>query len=457
MWICAATISIGVSASSWSAQAPHSDSWPPPKPCAQWLPNDPTNQADVRAFVASYWPAFWCDDCPEREALEFSGAGVHFRNPLPDDITLIFDPWVRVFERLYANRLGLNPDGTGSTYDLWDHMRDDPAVRESFRVYLLTDQISTSPTPDTDVFVAHYLLSHDAVTISSVATVASVVVLDDLIESNALRMVGPETGAPSPGESSDSSPLITAGAGPAAQPGTPTPAQQEIICKLRYLARSSQLPCMYGHGLWTADVANCSAASFDCDDFSDAMIRWILSHYGSSNMENYRLLFRWRCPGQSEFEGHWMPVMVIGDKCYLIDPYTGDVIGPFSNSDEGCHAMAKWWLERRGYWCEGISWDRATPKLCNPDSRDYHTREPTPLWYLCADSIAHFCRKLRECCGITTMAQLNCSPAPAGASDLDLQQLDCDPEQYVRDRDKKRVRDTDACKNIHSVTAQPGG
>ena len=455
-WICAATISIGALAFSRSAQAMQSGSWPPPKPCAQWLRNDPANQADVRAFVASYWPAFWCDECPERESLELSGAGVHFRNPLPGDITLIFDPWVRVFERLYANRLVLNPGGTGSTYDLWDLMKDDLAVRESFRVYVLTDQISTSSTTGTDVFVAHYLLSYDAVTISSVATVASVVVLDDAIQSNALRMAGPATGVPSGGDPSDAGLPVTDGGGPAAEPGTPTQTEQELMCKLRYLARSSQLACMKANGLWTADVPNCSGASFDCDDFSDAMIRWILAHQGQGGMANERMLFRWRCPGQPAFEGHWMPVMVIGGKCYLIDPNTGEVVWPFPKTPSGRLAMAKWWLQKMGHWCEGIEWDRGTPKFSNPGSEDFHGREPTPLWYLCPESIAHFCRKLRACCGSTAIPQPNCSPAPPWASDPELRQLGCDPGQYVRDRDKHRVRNTAACQDIPPITAGAG-
>jgi hypothetical protein len=53
----------------------------------------------------------------------------------------------------------LDPEDGEPAYDLWDLMRDERLVRERFREFVPTEQIATSPSSDTEVFVQHYSTS----------------------------------------------------------------------------------------------------------------------------------------------------------------------------------------------------------------------------------------------------------------------------------------------------------
>lgn len=454
--ICASLMGVVVGAAS-AAEA--GSDWPPHRPPANWNPADPINIADVRSFVGTRWKAFWCEECPEREDLETRGAGVYFHNPLPDDITLMTAPWTRVYEKLYSSRLMLDPEDGEPAYDLWDLMRDEPLVRERFREFVLTEQIATSPSIDPEVFVQHYILISDAVTSAQLATVESIELDSGIVMSRSMRLVQLAQGAPSQAE-------LTAGQSTDADTnagGNPSQADADFICWLRYLARASQLPCMRSKGLWKADTddPNCNqpghtGESFDCDDFADAMIRWILAH--QNGLTNERLLFRWRCPPNTNFEGHWLPVIKRGGRSYVVDPYTGEVKS-FPNTRASEKQIAEWWLRKQGFWCDGIEWDERTPRFCDPGGTDYHRREPTPLWWRCKAAIARFCNHLKQCCGSTAIPGPDCAPIPVGVADDDIRRSACDPGNYVRDGERDLVRGISECQGITPVTAGvgPGG
>ena len=136
----------------------------------------------------------------------------------------------------------------------------------------------------------------------------------------------------------------------------------------------------------------------------------------------------WRCGEGGEIYGHWVPVVVINGKRYLVDPYTGQVYGPFGDSPADLERMKK---------C-GYETVKGDPTYCTEQTRPYQPvdvksirrdydpyygspsgtykfLEPRPLWWECPESIARFCERLGQCCRtIPALASPTNRPPPAG-------------------------------------------
>ncbi len=384
-----------------------------------WLLDDPSNNEDVRGFVSEYWDGLWEGTPAVLDRLEMLGVDSCFRNPLPFDFGMVYIPWERVFERLYAHRLCLD-SSSAQRYDLWDLMNDDAIVRGAFRDFILTNKLCPSPMQDIDVYCEHYALVGNALAGGTIAVLDAVGVGEGFLESTALRIV-------------EAAPLMTQ----ANPPETGIASNMEAFeCRLGWWARASQLPCMKAHGLWIADPNTasrgpCKGDSFDCDDFTDAMIRWLEQQMGLVDLQQRRrFVFRWRCPPDTEFQGHWMPVIEKGEMRFLVDPYSGEVDGPYERTAEGLALMAKKGLSRIGVQCESVEWE-GTPELLVLESR-YSAREPRPLWSKCPGSVRRFCESLRACCGKIPVAAPPCAPSPVGTSDENLLVAPCNIDDYSR-------------------------
>ena len=389
-----------------------------------WLLDDPENHEDVRRFVQEYWDGLWEETPMILERLEELGVASSFRNPLPYDFAMVYIPWERVFERLYAHRLSLD-SSSEQRYDLWDLMNDDVKVRNEFRDFILTNKLCPTLVDDMGVFFEHYALVSDALAGGAIAVVDAADFDGGLLESTALRVIEVEPYIPN-----DSPTEPTAGVA----------ANIEAFkCRLRWWARASLLPCMKANGLWNADptistTGGCRDDAFDCDDFTDAMLRWLEQHMGLLDLQRCRrFIFRWRCPPEVAFQGHWMPIIVKGDRRFLVDPYSGEVDGPFEDSPAGLELMAKKGLSRIGVECEHVEWERI-PDLLVLDS-SYAPREPRPLWNKCPGSVRRFCAALRACCGKIPVVTPPCVPSPLGTSDDQLRITPCNIGDYSRSFD----------------------
>ncbi len=220
----------------------------------------------------------------------------------------------------------------------------------------------------------------------------------------------------------------------AGDPGTPT--GTDWLCNLRWWVRASQLRCMYQGGLWRADQ---EGGRFDCDDFTLAMRNWLQRRMGDTVARP--LLVRWQCEGGVR-EGHWMPVIERPDGYYLIDPYSGSVVGPYPQTPAGRRQMAERTLRFLGVNCEFRLISGYT-KLLETNNRGQLAgwRESRAPFWRDPEALSRFCDHLRVCCGQLPPGNSgecpecpdllqSCMPPPVGAGDAQLQANPCDIREY---------------------------
>jgi len=392
---------------------------------AGWDPLDPENLLDVQNFVANHWDELWNAGTTDGWPLSESEIRSQFRNPLPGDFGIVYHRWECVFRRIYASRLS---NTNGEAYDLWDLMRDDPTVREGFRAFVLEGKIA--PTISScDVFYSHYVMLLEAESGMGEVRVADARVNEDgdlesvdmtLIESSAVAS-GPESEAEEAGPAESALSL----------------ANQRKLCDVVWWSRASLLACMYGEGLWQDDAA---PDWFDCDDFMLAMRNWLKRRLGQDIVRPF--LFRWRCPGEAEFRGHWMPVVTIGSMYYLIDPYTGEVLGPYPSTKAGRRAMARRGILTIETACLDAfgnevepQWDEEPRFFSTPHDVPPKAREPRPPFWNNPDSLSRFCARLALCCGRlpgeSEQTSPACGPPPTGADNDSIEQAPCDGADYL--------------------------
>jgi hypothetical protein len=390
-----------------------------------WDPFDPGNQADVRSFVAAHWDSLWHADSTGAWPLSEADIRSHFRNPLPGDFGIVYLRWERVFRSLYGHRLS---NAGGDAYDLWDLMRDDEGVRSEFKEFVLHGKIAPAVT-NCEAFYSHYTMLVQAESgLGQVQAEDMRINEEGELESLEL-MVGDEFSdslGPLASDPSAATPVVAA----------PSPANERKLCDVIWWSRASLLACMYGEGLWQTDDG---PAWFDCDDFMLAMRNWLRRKMGQDIVRPF--LFRWRCPGETKYRGHWMPVVVIGGKHYLINPYTGKVDGPYDRSPAGLREMAKRGILTVEAGCRDAfgnpvepEWDEEPRFFNRPNDVPPKGREPRPPFWMNPDSLAHFCEKLAACCGrIPGGGQQSpaCGPPPTGAEDDAIDLDPCDASNYL--------------------------
>ena len=432
-------ISAAFGAHSAAAAVPHATTplSTPPFDVVGWDPNDPVNEADARNFVDANLESLWMSELNDTWPLTSQQIQDQFHNRLPDYFGLVYLRWERVFRKVYAHRLW-NIDGT--TYDIYELMRDDERIRDEFKRYVL-DGVLAPPATDFDAVYEHALLVCDAVTGEGRSEVLDVRVdQNGRLESVGLRVASPSTA------SEEAAPGMVL-----SPPGSDdlTVAQRRL-CDVRWWARASLLACMYDSGLWAADA---EPDAFDCDDFTLAMRNWLRRKMGPDLVIS-SFLFRWKCPGEPDekFRGHWMPVVIINGKYYLIDTYTGTVSGPYPVTDAGRKAMARQGIRAIRGQCLDSSdppneiepiWDEPP---CFPTIGDndipVRVREPRPPFWRDPSSLSRFCSKIAECCGrIPDPHTLEddgsvdwsqtCAPPPAGADNDSIDQSPCDGRNYL--------------------------
>ncbi len=394
-------------------------------PSPGWDPWDPENQVDARSFVEAHWDALWHAESTGAWPLSESEVRSQFRNTLPGDFGIVYHRWECVFRKIYAHRLSnMNEEA----YDLWDLMRDDESIRDDFKEFVLAGKIAPSIT-NCEAFYSHYLMLIEAASGLGAVQVTGM----RINEEGAIESLDMSLG------DADSISLETTSEASAAVPAEIelSAANQRKLCDVIWWSRASVLACMTGEGLWQADTA---PDWFDCDDFMLAMRNWLRRKMGQDIVRPF--LFRWRCPGEAEFRGHWMPVVIIGGKYYLIDPYTGTVFGPYQSSKEGRKEMAKQGILTVEAVCRDAfgnqvepEWDEQPRFFTAPNDVPPKAREPRPPFWRNPDSLARFCARLALCCGRLPSASEQTSPAcgapPDGADDDSIAMDPCDGSNYL--------------------------
>ena len=391
-----------------------------------WDPADPTNLADLRAFVSMHWDGLWEESPTTIAFLHEHGAQSMFHRQLPSVFYQVYVPYLEVFGRIYEHRLSWSED-PDECFDLIDLMQADAEVRSQFKSFILTGRLESKLAIDADAFFQHYLLVFHPDAGPPNVSVDCISLEDDRLLSEGLK-VEPATVAVPYDDC-----LIPALLG--------QEADSPCLCKLRWLARASPLACMFRNGLWQADPLNipsppddyCNGGAFDCDDFTDAVIRWLLSHDlqdCGDGSEFFRLPIFWRCGEGSDIRGHLVPVVIIDGKRYIVDPYTGNVLGPFGGGETEFQRMLKCGYETtrggpehcaeqdgsyRPIDVRGFSNKPALPRwFRSPTEPGYKILEPRLLWVECEESKRRFCERLGECCrSIPSLGRPVC-PSPLG-------------------------------------------
>jgi hypothetical protein len=269
-----------------------------------WDLSDPVNRAESREFFAGLWAA---------QDAGLPPPAFEFTNLPPGLLLTMLLPELEVFTEIYRHRLQLDFDA-GERYLVTDLIADDAEVRAEFRAFVLTGKLAPRPEIDAEAYLAHFELVIDAMTVQQRASIERVEALGVLVESQGMSVEMAE-------------PTRDDEVGPPTPPWIPTDEIESRRCALRWLAERSALQCMYSR-LYLRDKSDYPDPDFDCDDFADAMLRYLLRHlHGWSGRVG--TIF-WSCPdGRSD--GHAVPVLIDPTGAYWwIEPKTGMLYGPFA-------------------------------------------------------------------------------------------------------------------------------
>jgi len=316
---------------------------------------------EIRTWARAYWEFM---DTGQRPAW---AQGPMFSRP--EEIPANWVPFADAFDvfgKIYQHRLQPDPRLPGY-YTFGDLLRDDPTILQAFRNYTITGELKTQFDADATALGKHVELAlsglfgeqadgvlletsfilaegNDLKSDTKISVVASTLYFadgNDFVVGNELRFDTKVSVVAS---------TVYLGDLAVIAPGTPlpTPARPEILeCLLEWVKKSrlgwgspgSDRGCV-PRCLYTKDTAvdgwlwyDYFAPGFDCDDFSDAMLAWLLHHLRGMypNMEGYNLWFEWTdCNGNPL--GHSVVYIKIGDYYYIIEPQTGEIKGPYPAS-----------------------------------------------------------------------------------------------------------------------------
>lgn len=301
-------------------------------------------------------------------------------------------PELEVFAEIYSHRLQLDFDA-GERYLVTDLIADDAEVRAEFRMFVLTGNLAPRPEIDSEAYLTHYDLLIDAITVQERATVVSVDSVGALTQSQGMSVKVAEG----------------VDIGSATETDHATTAVEEARCRLRWLVEWSRLECMYRR-LYERDK-NWPRPDFDCDDFADAMLRYLLRHLDGWNGRIG--VITWRC-SDGTTDGHAVPVLIDPEGAYWwIEPQTGKIYGPFATVSA---LLANIRAEHpRARDC--------APGVCVDQLRDlgpwnlsgwYNEQDP---WHQSVRQRNRFCAALAACCQEVVETSPHCPPptgVPAG-------------------------------------------
>ena len=355
-----------------------------------WDLADEVNRSETRAFFHALWGAEDAGIEPPR---------FEFTNEAPGLTLAMLLPELEVFAAIYRHRLQPNFD-SGPRYLVTNLIHDDPEARAQFRRFVLTGMLGPRPEVDFDAFAEHYLLIADALSLQAHATVACIEVQGGCIQSQGMTLV---PAAPVSDELTSTTPT----------PDELTTETRALRCALKWLTHMSSLECIRRSGLF---IGRTGVADFDCDDYADAMLRYILRRLPSGWTGKYGLV-SWRCPPAGA-GGHAVPVLIDpSGRYWWIDPKTGDVFGPFDG--QGVQGALEEVLGRirRKYaptGCSGTWYDPSTRTSILDQLREMSPSGlggwlgEGPLWFTDQSLRVAFCEALKDCC------LKNCHPACEG-------------------------------------------
>lgn len=338
-----------------------------------WDLHNPVNRTESRSYFAALWAAEDAGVSPE---------AFDFTNAVPGVMNAMLLPELEVLSEVYAHRLDEHSD-CGGAQTIFDLIDSDSEIRAEFRRFVLTGKLSPRIETDAAAFLTHYAMALDGITVQAQCTVECVVVSDALLVSEGMRLVnrGPIN-------------LQTSPSGPICDP--------RLQCALTYLAEASRLKCMKTGGLYQSLSG---APDFDCDDFADAMLQYLLrmlpgwtGHYG---------ILYWECPTGAL--GH--AVTVLRDSFglyYWVDAYSGIVYGPFGSEDDLRRSVESVWVPP-GCVAKPKLW-RVIP--ATGGGVPAHIPAEQPPWYTDLTQVRRFCERLAACCTQIVTPVPACDPGP---------------------------------------------
>lgn len=330
---------------------------------------------ELRIWTGAFWE--WHDTgvCPAW-AVDFQ-----FTHPeeIPENFAFFADAY-EVFCKVYQHRLQPDPR-LPEYYTMDDLLRDDREIFTAFRQYTTTGELKTAVDQDAEATGNHLVLA--------VTGLAGTWADDVYVQASFVGVVENEL-------RSDTRVVAVASAGymgdmATIPPGTPLPepTQPSIPACLRHFVDLSRLgsecvaKCLYTKDIdphWFMYHRNePGRPGFDCDDFADALLAWLLHHLRGiyPGVEGYQLI-HWFTDCNGTMVGHVAVYIKIGAYFYLIEPQTGKITGPFPITD---HPDPRTLHTPCGALGEGVHYDPARPvrwRLAPPNKRP--EAEPAP-WF----------------------------------------------------------------------------
>ena len=354
-------------------------------------PMSDVTREELRVWAAAFWEWHETGVCPAW-ALNFQ-----FTHPeeFPENFAFFVDAY-EAFGKVYQHRLQPDPRLAGY-YSLDDLLVDNPDIYAAFKHYTITGVLKTPFADDPGAATNHLVLAvagleggaDEDLDVRATYLAAE---NGELISDARIAAVG------SAGYVGDMATIA---------PGTPVPgpAQPDIPECLRHFIDQSLLgdPCV-AQCLYTKDVdpswflfirTDPGTPGFDCDDFADALIAWLLHKLRGlyPDVEAYQLV-HWFTDCNGTEVGHAVVYIKIGNYFYIIEPQTGKVSGPFpATGDPDPRTL----LTPCGSPGGGIKYDPNKPvkwKLLPPNKRP--DVEPAP-WHTNPAMQQHLIDCIKQC------------------------------------------------------------
>ncbi|MCC6951301.1 MAG: hypothetical protein IT433_07625 [Phycisphaerales bacterium] len=342
---------------------------------------------------------------------------------------------IELFRNLLADRLAFTFGD--DCYDLVDLLEDDPAIRARFREYTTTGKFS-APIDGTE----HSLEPHLAALADALGSQDSYTLQGSVyVEAGELVSEGLQAQPPS---------VTNVQVGP-------SPAPQPYRDFLKCLLGQSLVACMADKGLYFPPDGTQlpeDRARFDCKSFALVIAAW-LKQRGVPATSIKEMSFEWTCihtnPDGTTTRvtiAHALIMVTSGDKVYVIDPQSGDIIPEFDRVSADPRQIKKAiydWLVAHGY--QGR---QADDEIAIPNPKSYPVDTPwwpgtEPPWYAdCAlpddhprkgkkdqDMCFRFKKLLQECCDEQGAGRTDCGGGTTGHPPVPAQSPCADSTRYL--------------------------
>ena len=285
---------------------------------------------ELRVWAAAFWEWHETGVCPPW------GLTFQFSHPgeIPENFVFFSDAY-EIFGKVYQHRLQPDPRLPGY-YTLDELFRDNAEIYAAFKHYTITGELKTPLATDATAAAKHIELAINGLfgeQVDGVLPETSFVLTEDGDFKSDSKLAAIASAA-------------YVGDMATIAPGTPipSPAQPSIPECLRHFVDLARLGdrCVQ-NCLFTDDVdpswflffrTDEGKPGFDCDDFTDAMIAWLLHHLRGMypDAEAFQLV-HWYTDCNGTPAGHAVVYIKIGNYFYIIEPQTGKITGPFPATD----------------------------------------------------------------------------------------------------------------------------